>query len=103
MAAVEHGNMGLRLREMRTERGMPQAEVARRLGVSPAYLSLIEKGKRQLQLPLLFKALDLYGVGMEDFMSSLGERHVDHGLQRLLDEPLLRSLNLSEEDLQSLS
>jgi XRE family transcriptional regulator, fatty acid utilization regulator len=83
------------------ERGLQQSEVARRLGVSPAYLSLIEKGKRQLQLPLLFKALDLYGVGMEDFMSSLGERHVDHGLQRLLDEPLLRSLNLSEEDLAS--
>jgi hypothetical protein len=35
-------------------------------------------------------------------MQSLGERRVDDGLARLLDEPLLRSLNLSEEDLAQL-
>lgn len=95
--------MGPRLRDLRGERAMPQGEAARRLGVSPAYLSLIEKGKRQLQLPLLFRALELYGVAMEDFMSSLGERHVDDGLARLLDEPLFRSLNLTEDDLSGLS
>jgi predicted transcriptional regulator/transcriptional regulator with XRE-family HTH domain len=96
-------HMGQRLRELRLERGLQQGEVARRLGVSPAYLSLIEKGKRAVQLPLLFRALELYGVTMEQFMASLGERHVDDGLAKLLDEPLLRSLNLTEEDLQSLS
>ncbi|MFW6087843.1 MAG: ImmA/IrrE family metallo-endopeptidase, partial [Myxococcota bacterium] len=95
--------MGQRLRELRLSRGLQQGEVARRLDISPAYLSLIEKGKRTVQLPLLFKALELYGVGMEEFMSSLGERHVDDGLARLLDDPLLRSLDLSEEDLASLS
>lgn len=95
--------MGQKLRELRLERGLPQGEVARRLAVSPAYLSLLEKGKRSVQLPLLFKALELYGVTMEAFMASLGERHVDDGLAKLLDEPLLRSLNLTEEDLASLS
>jgi predicted transcriptional regulator/transcriptional regulator with XRE-family HTH domain len=95
--------MGQRLRELRLERGLQQGEVARRLSVSPAYLSLIEKGKRAVQLPLLFRALELYGVSMEQFMASLGERHVDDGLAKLLDEPLLRSLNLTEEDLASLS
>ncbi len=97
-----HAHMGTRLRELRVSRGLQQGEVARRLGVSPAYLSLIEKDKRAVQLPLLFKALELYGVGMEDFMQSLGESRVDDGLARLLDEPLLRSLNLSEEDLAQL-
>ncbi len=97
-----HAHMGTRLRELRVTRGLQQGEVARRLGVSPAYLSLIEKDKRAVQLPLLFKALELYGVGMEEFMQSLGERRVDDGLARLLDEPLLRSLNLSEEDLAHL-
>lgn len=99
----EHAKMGMRLRELRLDRGLQQGEVARRLEISPAYLSLIEKGKRSVQLPLLFRALELYGVSMEDFMESLGERRVDDGLARLLDEPLLRSLNLSEEDVASLS
>ncbi len=94
--------MGQRLRALRLERDLAQGEVARRLEISAAYLSLIEKGKRSVQLPLLFKALELYDVGIESFMASLGEKHVDHGLARLLDEPLLRSLNLSEEDIASL-
>jgi transcriptional regulator with XRE-family HTH domain len=97
-----HEAMGRRLRELRLERDLQQADVARRLGVSPAYLSLIEKGKRTVQLPLLFSALELYGVGMEDFMGSLGEGRVDDGLARLLDEPLFRTLNLSREDLASM-
>lgn len=46
--------------------------------------------------------LEIYGVGMEDFMSSLGESRVDEGLARLLDEPLLKTLNLSRDDLASL-
>jgi transcriptional regulator with XRE-family HTH domain len=94
--------MGRRLRELRLERGLQQGEVARRLGVSAAYLSLIEKGKRAVQLPLLFSALEIYGVGMEEFMVSLGEPRVDEGLARLLDEPLLKTLNLSRDDLATL-
>ena len=101
--AETNAAMGQRLRELRLRRGLQQSEVARRLKISPAYLSLIEKGKRVVQLPLLFQALELYGVAVEDFMQSLGERHVDDGLARLLDDPLLRSLNLSEEDLASIS
>lgn len=95
--------MGQRLRDLRQDRGLGQAEVARRLRVSPAYLSLIEKGKRQVQLPFLFQALELFGVNMEQFMASLGERKIEDGLAKLLDEPLLRSLNLTPEDLSSLS
>lgn len=101
--AETNAGMGQRLRELRLRRGLQQSEVARRLEISPAYLSLIEKGRRVVQLPLLFQALELYGIPVEDFMSSLGERPVDDGLARLLDEPLLRSLNLNEEDLASIS
>lgn len=98
---TNNASMGHRLRELRIARALQQGEVARQLEISPAYLSLIEKGKRAVQLPLLFRALELYGVEMEAFMESLGERHVDDGLARLLDEPLLRSLNLTEDDLSS--
>lgn len=93
---------GRRLRELRLERGLQQGEVARRLNVSAAYLSLIEKGKRAVQLPLLLSALEIYGVGMEEFMMSLGEPRVDEGLARLLDEPLLKTLSLSRADLATL-
>src|SRR5579863_5556298 len=89
-----NASIGKRLRELRIERGFAQADVARRLGVSAAYVNLIEKGKRAVQLPLLWKALELFGVELEPFMASLGEARLEDSLARLLDEPLLRSLDL---------
>lgn len=101
MVDATNAAMGARIRELRIQRGLQQGEAARRLGISPAYLSLLETGKRTVQLPILWRALELYGQSMEAFMASLGEGRVDEGLERLLDEPLLRSLNLTEEDLRS--
>ncbi|MGO8998623.1 MAG: helix-turn-helix domain-containing protein [Polyangiaceae bacterium] len=98
-----NANIGRRLRELRIERGLQQADVARKLGVSAAYMNLLEKGKRAVQLPFLWKALELYAVELEPFMASLGEARVEDSLAKLLDEPLLRSLAISEEDLRTLS
>src|SRR5215472_2382494 len=100
--AKVNASIGRRLRELRIERALAQADVARRLGVSPAYVNLIEKGKRAVQLPLLWKALELFQVELEPFMASLGETRVDESLEALLDEPLHRPLNLTEQDLSIL-
>jgi len=98
----DDAQMARKLRELRLARGLPQGEVAKRLGISPAYLSLIEKGKRALKLPLLLSALTLYEEPVEQFMKSLGDAHVDERLAHLLDEPLMRSLDLREDDLAAL-
>src|SRR6476619_436470 len=90
-------NIGRRLRELRLDRGLPQADVARILGVSPAYLNLIEKGKRQVQLPLLWKALGFFQVAMAPFMASLGEKRAPDALAKTLDEPFLRSVQFCVE------
>ena len=95
--------MGRRLREERLGRGLSQTDVADALGVSPAYLSLIETGKRPMQLPLLLRALDHLGVPVESFMQQVGERRVDEGLAKLLDEPLFRTLGMGEDDLAAIS
>ena len=62
--AETNAAMGQRLRELRLRRGLQQSEVARRLKISPAYLSLIEKGKRVVQLPL-----HLWHGRLDDFFS----------------------------------
>ena len=98
----DNANIGRRMRELRLERGLQQADVARTLGVSGAYLNLIEKGKRTVQLPLLWKALSFFGIEMEAFMASLGERRAPDALAKLLDEPLLRSLGITNEDIARL-
>lgn len=98
-----NANVGHRLRALRLSKSVKQADAARELGVSPAYLNLIEKGKRVTPFPLLWKALRFFEVDPEQFMSQLGEGRVDQALARLLDEPLLKTLDLDPESLQSLS
>src|SRR6478672_12206799 len=98
-----NANVGLKLRSLRLARNIKQTDAAKELGVSPAYLNLIEKGKRVMPFPLLWKALRFFDQDPEQFMSTLGEGRVDEALAKLLDEPLLKSLDIDPESLQSLS
>jgi predicted transcriptional regulator/DNA-binding XRE family transcriptional regulator len=94
--------IGQRLRQLRLDRALRQSDVAKQIGVSPAYLNLIEKGRRTIQFPLLWKALELLGQDLESFMSSLGERRPDDALAKLLDDPLAMTLDLDENDVARL-
>src|SRR5512140_2236355 len=98
-----NANVGLKLRGLRLARNIKQTDAAKELGVSPAYLNLIEKGKRVMPFPLLWRALRYFDQDPEEFMSSLGEGRVDEALAKILDEPLLKSLDIDPESLQSLS
>src|ERR1041385_8405214 len=99
---LRNATIGQRLRELRHDRGHTQADFARRLAISASYLNLIEKGRRAVQLPLLWKALELLHVEPEPFLKSLGEQPVEQSLAQLLDEPLLRTLNLDRDDLAAI-
>src|SRR4051812_22865631 len=91
---IRNATVGQRLRQLRLDPAHPQDDIANRPGISPSYLNLIEKGRRTVQLPLLWRALELLHVKPEPFLDSLGEKPVEQTLAQLLDEPLLRTLNL---------
>ena len=99
---MDNAAIGQRLRQLRLERGARQADVAKALGISPAYLNLIEKGKRTVQFPFLWKALQYFEEELESFMGSLGERRPDDALAKLLDDPLAKTLDLDEDDVAKL-
>ena len=98
-----NANVGVKLRTLRLQRNIKQSDAARDLGVSPAYLNLIEKGKRVMPFPLLWKALRYFDQDPEEFMAALGEGRADEALAKPLDEPLLKTLDIDPESLQSLS
>src|SRR6266542_1811675 len=93
----DNSNIGRRMRELRLERGMQQADTARQLGVSGAYLTRLEKGKRTVQLPLLWKPLPDFRLERKECTASLGERRAPDAIANLLDEPLLRSLGITDD------
>lgn len=54
-----------RVRELRGERGLSQAEVATALGVSRQTVISIESGRYLPSLPLAFRIADLFGAPIE--------------------------------------
>ena len=53
---------GARLRRLREDRGISQAELARQLGISPSYLNQIEHDSRPLTVPVLLRITEVFGV-----------------------------------------
>ncbi|WP_434939825.1 helix-turn-helix transcriptional regulator [Shewanella sp. HL-SH8] len=58
--------MNNRLKVLRAERDLTQAQLADLLNVSRQTINAIEKGKFDPSLPLAFKAARLFGLTIED-------------------------------------
>src|SRR5688572_8765328 len=95
---MDSATIGQRLRELRLAKELSQADLARQLEISPAYLNLLEKGRRTMQFPLLLRALEVLGIELERFMAQATDRHPEDVLAHLLDDPLAQTLSLEEAD-----
>ena len=58
--------IGSRLRELRKERGLTQAELARQIGIQQSDLSRMEKGEYRVSLDNLFKILSAFDLDLAD-------------------------------------
>lgn len=58
---------GARLRRLREERRLNQAELARRLGISPSYLNQMEHDSRPLTVPVLLRLTEVFGIDPDFF------------------------------------
>lgn len=59
------------LRQIRTERGLTQIEVAKRLGVPQSYVSKYESGERRLDILEVQDICEVYGVTLDKFAKKL--------------------------------
>jgi transcriptional regulator with XRE-family HTH domain len=57
--------LGMELRRARTDQGLTQAELARRMGVKPPYVAGLEAGKRNVTLGQLANIADALGRGLD--------------------------------------
>jgi predicted transcriptional regulator/transcriptional regulator with XRE-family HTH domain len=61
----ETSPLGAKVRALRRERSLTQAQLAERLGISASYLNLIEHNKRSLSAPLLIKLAGLFELDLK--------------------------------------
>lgn len=58
---------GIFLREAREKKGMIQAEVAEKIGVSRSYYTMIEAGSRDIYFSMAMKICEVLDLNINDF------------------------------------
>ena len=64
---AKKSNMGRRVRSLRRQNVLTQAQLAEKLGISASYLNLIEHDQRPLTAALLVKLAQLFRVEVATF------------------------------------
>ncbi len=90
-AAPQVADIGVRLRRLRRERKLTQADLARQIGIQQSDLSRMEKGEYRVSLDNLFKILAVFDIKMADFFGDAATA-----------QPAATSRPLAREDMQIL-
>ena len=66
--------IGGKLRRLRQERHLTQAQMARELGISASYLTLLEGNQRPVTVRVLLKLVERFQVDLQDFAADTDQR-----------------------------
>jgi transcriptional regulator with XRE-family HTH domain len=67
-APTRDGELGRRLRQLRTSRGLSLAGVAEATGISPSFLSMVENGQSDITVSRLMRHVHSFGVSVTDLL-----------------------------------
>lgn len=73
---VSPGDIGARLRDMRRQQGLSQAELGKRVGLDQKKVSLLENGNPNCRVDSLFRLLSALGAGLV-VQAKMGSTPVD--------------------------
>lgn len=88
--------VGPRIREARRARGMTQAELARRVGISASYLNLIERNRRGIAGKRLSDIAEALGLGLAE-LDGKAERRLVQELDGVAADPRLADFGIERE------
>ncbi|MFN4157762.1 MAG: short-chain fatty acyl-CoA regulator family protein [Gemmobacter sp.] len=79
--------IGPQLRRLRQERGDTQAQMARKLGISTAYVNLLENNQRSVSVAIMLRMFEIYGVDWRDIAEDDGSARLSD-LRAVLADPI---------------
>ncbi|MEO1467429.1 MAG: helix-turn-helix transcriptional regulator [Pseudomonadota bacterium] len=92
--------VGPRLRQLRREQKQTQAEMARALGLSAAYVNLLENNQRSLSVQVLMRLSEVYNVDWRDMVADDGPERLAE-LRAVIQDPILAGQRPDIEELRA--
>jgi predicted transcriptional regulator/transcriptional regulator with XRE-family HTH domain len=94
--------LGAKVRALRRQEGLSQAQMAGRLSISPSYLNLIEANKRPLSANLLIQLAHSFKMDLRAFAPESDQRIADD-LMEAFGDPLFEALDLPAAEVRELA
>jgi len=95
LTSPETAEIGGRLRQLRKDRGLTQAELARQIGIQQSDLSRMEKGEYRVSLDNLFKILGVFELDLADFFGD--DTKASDAIQQPLSRHDMKILHMLRE------
>ncbi|WP_439634282.1 helix-turn-helix domain-containing protein [Glycocaulis sp.] len=93
---------GARLRRLRRELGLSQAEFAETVGISASYLTLLERNQRPVTARVLLALAESHDVDVRAFAAE-SDRQTVSDLTEALGDPVLKGAELDQRDISELA
>jgi len=93
--------IGHKIKSKRRKLGITQANMAKKLSISPSYLNLIESGKRKINVDLLLKLSNELGIEMSD-ISKKTDTNLYLNLMDVLGDNLFEDLDITNFDIKEI-
>ncbi len=94
--------IGGRIKRLRRQRNISQADLAGALAISPSYLNLIEHNRRRITVTLLLKTATFFGVEAGELAEADGSR-LAGDLMEIFGDDLFAESNLTNQDVHDLA
>lgn len=93
--------LGHKVRRLRRQRGLTQAQMASELEISASYLNLIEHNRRPVTVPLLLKLAAVFAVDMAELAED-DEARLHDDLMEVFGDSLFEGADLKALDVETL-
>jgi predicted transcriptional regulator/DNA-binding XRE family transcriptional regulator len=94
--------LGAKVRAVRRQQGLTQAQLATRLGISPSYLNLIEHDRRSLSAPLLLRLAETLALDLKA-LSPQGQERLVADLMEAFGDPLFEGHDVTTAEVKELA
>jgi len=78
--------IGRRIKEIRKQKKIPQEKLAEMIGISPNYMSALERGAYNIKLELLVQIIDCLDITADDLFRDVIKNGYMNRASRLSDE-----------------